>query len=306
VRVNLTAAWQFLIWTATATVLAVVLGYPALAGASVTEASSSAGPTVQATFQPTTRVSRSTLALTASIMSRRLLSFHVSDSKVTTENGEILVSFPSEEDSQQLLTIIGTRAQLSIRTVLCGAPSFMRNSGSGTSYRHPPTCQAPYRYSSAMFSQDQEMFDPPAKDVVDPAYASYLSTPSSEDAPSENVLLSVGSAGGFAPRYVLGPSLATQAIFKKVYAMKETNGDWIVVTNVTQSASKTFNTIAADDFDRPIAYVLDGQIISAPVILEKSFNGSGEISGNFTERQAEALAVDLGFPALPVSVRRVS
>ncbi len=52
----------------------------------------------------------------------------------------------------------------------------------------------------------------------------------------------------------------------------------------------------------PFAIVLDGKVVSAPVIREPILGGSGQISGNFTVPEASDLAVTLRSGALPAKL----
>jgi preprotein translocase subunit SecD len=45
--------------------------------------------------------------------------------------------------------------------------------------------------------------------------------------------------------------------------------------------------------------VLDNEVISAPIVREPITGGSGQISGNFTAKQANDLAILLRAGALP-------
>ena len=68
-----------------------------------------------------------------------------------------------------------------------------------------------------------------------------------------------------------------------------------------------FNTVGARKFGRvtqenvgkPFAIVLDGKVISAPVIQEPILGGSGQISGSFTVQETQDLALLLRAGALP-------
>ena len=62
---------------------------------------------------------------------------------------------------------------------------------------------------------------------------------------------------------------------------------------------KKFGDVTAANVNRPFAIVLDGTVISAPVIREPILGGSGQISGNFNVTQAQDLALLLRAGALP-------
>ncbi len=63
--------------------------------------------------------------------------------------------------------------------------------------------------------------------------------------------------------------------------------------------AKKFGTVTAKNVGRPFAIVLDGKVISAPVIREAILGGSGQISGGFTFQGAQDLALLLRAGALP-------
>ena len=62
---------------------------------------------------------------------------------------------------------------------------------------------------------------------------------------------------------------------------------------------KRFGDVTSANVNRPFAIVLDGTVISAPVIREPILGGSGQISGNFTVQGAQELALLLRAGALP-------
>ena len=66
--------------------------------------------------------------------------------------------------------------------------------------------------------------------------------------------------------------------------------------------AQRFGRATAANVGRPFAIVLDGKVISAPVINESILGGAGQISGNFTSRTAEDLALVLRAGALPVEL----
>ncbi|MBL4892843.1 MAG: protein translocase subunit SecD, partial [Rhizobiaceae bacterium] len=69
----------------------------------------------------------------------------------------------------------------------------------------------------------------------------------------------------------------------------------------TKGASR-FGKVTQNNVGRPFAIVLDGEIISAPVIREPILGGSGQISGNFSVEGANNLAILLRAGALPADL----
>ncbi len=63
--------------------------------------------------------------------------------------------------------------------------------------------------------------------------------------------------------------------------------------------ARRFGSITTENVGRPFAIVLDGEVISAPVIREPILGGSGQISGGFTVEDSNDLAVLLRAGALP-------
>ena len=57
--------------------------------------------------------------------------------------------------------------------------------------------------------------------------------------------------------------------------------------------------VTSENVNRPFAIILDNKVISAPVIREPILGGSGIISGSFTVKTANDLALLLRAGALP-------
>ena len=74
---------------------------------------------------------------------------------------------------------------------------------------------------------------------------------------------------------------------------------------LTKKGSPEWDAVADKNFHQALAIELDGVIQSAPLIQPDqatftSFDGTGEISGSFTEAGAKNLAIAMEFGALPV------
>ncbi|MBT3628407.1 MAG: protein translocase subunit SecD [Rhodospirillaceae bacterium] len=69
------------------------------------------------------------------------------------------------------------------------------------------------------------------------------------------------------------------------------------------SGAKKFGRVTQENVGRPFAIVLDGKVISAPVIREAILGGSGVISGNFNTQSARDLALLLRAGALPAPMK---
>jgi len=77
------------------------------------------------------------------------------------------------------------------------------------------------------------------------------------------------------------------------------------VVNFTfdRAGSKKFGRATSDNVGRRVAIILDGKIISAPVVQEPILTGQGQISGDFTFQSATDLALLLRSGALPAPLK---
>jgi preprotein translocase subunit SecD len=116
-------------------------------------------------------------------------------------------------------------------------------------------------------------------------------------------------------KYVLGPVIVKGTDLRSPSAgLQSTNNEWVVTFNLDGVASKSFGdkttqmvgsyydsssgseTSVLDQF----AIVLDGRVVSAPYVSQAITTGSGQISGNFTQKSATQLANVLKYGALPL------
>ena len=109
--------------------------------------------------------------------------------------------------------------------------------------------------------------------------------------------------------YFTGPSQADGQVFANDAAAQISSGSWVVAVGLRDGASgeDKWNLLAAQCFQKAatcptgqIAIVLDGVVISAPVVQTANFSGSVQISGDFKEAEAKDLAKILEFGAVPV------
>jgi preprotein translocase subunit SecD len=80
------------------------------------------------------------------------------------------------------------------------------------------------------------------------------------------------------------------------------NGRPAVSFRFNPTGARKFGDYTADNIGNPFAIVLDGEVISAPVIQSHIPGGSGIITGNFTVEQSTQLAVLLRAGALPAGL----
>ncbi len=73
----------------------------------------------------------------------------------------------------------------------------------------------------------------------------------------------------------------------------------IVSFTFDTTGARQFGEITKANVGRPFAIVLDGKVLTAPVIREPILGGQGQISGNFTPQEATVLSALLRSGALP-------
>ncbi len=69
-----------------------------------------------------------------------------------------------------------------------------------------------------------------------------------------------------------------------------------------EEGGKLFEDLTAKNIGKPVAIVLDGQVISAPVVQEKISGGKAQITGQFTLDEARTLVERFNAGALPAPI----
>ena len=80
------------------------------------------------------------------------------------------------------------------------------------------------------------------------------------------------------------------------------NGRPAVTTTFNSVGAKAFAKLTTDNVGRRFAIILDGKILSAPVIQEPITGGYGQITGSFSTEQANDLSTMLRSGALPCAL----
>lgn len=80
----------------------------------------------------------------------------------------------------------------------------------------------------------------------------------------------------------------------------------VVKLQFNDEGKKLFSDITSANVGKQVAILLDGQIISAPVVQNPITDGTAIISGNFTTDQARDLVTRLNSGALPVPIKLIS
>lgn len=78
--------------------------------------------------------------------------------------------------------------------------------------------------------------------------------------------------------------------------------EWMINFEVKEDFQDVFGSFTRDRIGEPMAIVLDGEVLSAPIIQAQLSSG-GVITGQFTEEEATTLALQLRSGALPIPLR---
>lgn len=114
-------------------------------------------------------------------------------------------------------------------------------------------------------------------------------------------------------KYVLGPAAVDGTEVKKAQAIFNTTGaaGWQVQMTFTSSGAKKFADITGTLAQKQppqneFGIVLDGEVVSSPFVQTAITGGQAEISGSFTQQDAQSLANMLSYGALPLSFQEQS
>ncbi len=91
----------------------------------------------------------------------------------------------------------------------------------------------------------------------------------------------------------------TGDVLKEALATQDQLGRWQISFLLSDAGNDLFYNYTSANIGRPMAIVLDGVVLSAPVI-EAAIRDQGVINGTFTQDEARSLAVQMQYGALPV------
>ena len=265
------------------------------------------------TLQPEGTYDAKALDVALTIIRSRVDSIGVSEPEIIRQGDTVVVNLPGVEDQQRALDIIGRQGQLLLRpvlqagtvntgtdTTLPGATTVVDStlpaaSGPGSSRRVAATTVPPTTSPTTVAATPGSA----------PSLAEILASQDAND-PNATVVL-LGKNGDV---YSAGPAGASGLVFSNDAAAEINNGTWSVVVGLLKGSAgeEIWNALSTRCFNKDatcptgqIAIVLDGEVISAPVVQQAIFTGGTvQISGSFTEAEARDLAKILEFGAVPV------
>ena len=265
------------------------------------------------TMTPVGEVDPAALTVAVDIIRQRVDSLGVAEPEIIRQGNTIVVNLPGVKDQQQALDTIGRTGAVEMRPVLQIAEN--PESTTTTTVVGGPTTTVKGATTTTLKPASTTL-PPPAGGVGSSRTAAVTTTtiPAATEAvdpttglPDGQTVLP-GRKDGLL--YLLGPAEATGEVFSNDSSAQVDAGGWVVVAKLRSGAAGAdlWNALAtkcfaggADCPTKAIAIILDGEVISAPTVQTPTFdNGSVQISGSFSETEAQDLARVLQFGAVPV------
>ena len=256
------------------------------------------------TMTPVGEVDPAALTVAVDIIRQRVDSLGVAEPEIIRQGNTIVVNLPGVKDQQQALDTIGRTGAVEMRPVL----KIVENPDNSTTTTVKGATTTSLKPVSTTLP-------PPAGGVGSSRNAAVttttIPTASSVDPVTglpEGQTVLAGRKDGLI--YLLGPAEATGEVFSNDSSAQVDAGAWVVVAKLRSGAAgaDAWNALStkcfaggADCPSKAIAIILDGEVISAPTVQTPTFdNGSVQISGSFSETEAQDLARVLQFGAVPV------
>lgn len=277
------------------------------------------------TLTPKGEYETGALDIAVEVIRQRVDSLGVAEPEIIRQGDTVVVNLPGVKDQERALELVGRTGSVEMRPVInvIEDPAL----SSTTTTPGATTTTTPGATTTTVAS-DTTLADPAGGVGSSRRVSAPTTTAPAAPAPTDNA--ADGSAGdgetdpatGLAPGqtvlpgqndgllYLLGPAEATGEVFSSDSSAQIDAGKWVVVAQLRGGAAGAdlWNALAAKCFaggadcpTKSIAIILDGQVISAPVVQTPNFTGgSVQITGDFTESDAQDLAKILQFGAVPV------
>ncbi|MEV7691904.1 protein translocase subunit SecD [Microbacterium sp. NPDC089189] len=242
------------------------------------------------------------------IIRQRIDATGVGEADVTTEGGRnIVVQIPGEADEETRARIQAS-AQLQLRAVLFVSGevsgSFIGEDGTATPYPTPdPTLES--TPSASPSNGSDVSWITPALQAQFQAYNCADPANDPANAPADQPLITCDATG--TAKYILGPvELNGEAISDASAGLVQTTNQWAVNIVFNGEGTETFSSISSRLYPlstplNQFAFILDGDVLSAPSMNGIITDGKPQITGQFTQETAQTLADQLKYGALPLS-----
>ncbi|CAN2200696.1 SecD Preprotein translocase subunit SecD [Candidatus Nanopelagicaceae bacterium] len=228
-----------------------------------------------------------------SIIRQRVNSLGVAESEVTAQgsgtNRQIVISVPGDS-GRRVVDLVGQTAELRFRQVLAESSALGGTSASAATPAAGVSAEVNAKFAA-----------------LDCTNASNLQG-TGADAPTD-VIVACSRTG--ASKYILAPAEVLGRQVSKAAAGIDQQGAsaWYVLLTFNGEGTKAFGALTARvttlaSPQNQVAIVLDGLVVSAPSINEAIPSGNAQITGSFTQLEAQDLANVLKYGALPLAFDR--
>jgi preprotein translocase subunit SecD len=242
----------------------------------------------------TGKVTTEAIDQAVSIIRQRVNSLGVAESEVTSQgsgtNRQIVISVPGDS-GRRVVELVGQTAELRFRQVLAES--------AGTAAAAATTAATPPAGVSAVLNAKYA--------ALDCTLAANRQGTGSDNAADTIVACSRDGAS----KYILAAAEVLGRQVSKATAAVDTTtgGNWFVSLTFNGEGTKAFGdqtarVVSLTAPQNQVAIVLDGLVVSAPRINEAIRGGSAQITGNFSQVEAQDLANVLKYGSLPLAFDR--
>ena len=238
---------------------------------------------LQAKDTAESKVSEDSLERLLAVLRNRVDQFGVAEPVIQREGADrIIVDLPGVQDPDAALELIGKTALLEFRAVVTSTSPI------------PPAAERKNYDSDAEFERAQSRWNEAVKAIDD-----QKEELERQSASVEGGVVARADEGRF---YLLGPVLVGGKDLVDAKPQYDHLGRPVVALAFSSEGAKLFDTATFANVGKQLAIVLDGVVISAPVVQERITGGNAQISGRFSAEEASRLSIMLRAGALPVAV----
>ena len=217
------------------------------------------------------------------VLRNRVDQYGIAEPQILREGiNRVAVDLPGMSDLAAALELIGRTAVLQFRQVVQAGPT-------------PPPQVVRKNYDS------DEAFDRARANWEELMKEYNGNLAAFEETAKDDPKLIVGRDEDDGRAYVLGEVYVSGGELSDARYTDDEYGRPAVAFKFNRSGAEAFERATADNIGKQIAIVLDGVIISAPVVQTR-ISDEGRITGNFTYDEAVRLAIMLKAGALPVEL----
>jgi preprotein translocase subunit SecD len=228
-----------------------------------------------------------------SIIRQRVNSLGVAESEVSAQgsgtNRQIVISVPGDT-GRRVVELVGQTAELRFRQVLASASGVPSASDAAATPAAGVSAEVNAKFAALDCTKAENLQGTGA------------------DAPTDT-LVACDRAGG--TKYILAPAEVLGRQISKASAGLDTQAGsaWYVSLTFNNEGTSAFGALTARVTSLPeptnqVAIVLDGLVVSSPRINEAIPSGTAQITGSFTQLEAQDLANVLKYGALPLAFDR--